>query len=233
MAFIHGKGAATLFGAYDLSAFLNNFDAAATADTAEVTTFGDSSKAYIGGLKDATVSLSGFFDGSAGAVDEVLAAALANVRVVTLAAAGAGAIGNRAQIGNVISTSYSINAPVADAVNISAEAQVSGGLLSGIILADLVARTVIGQTAANDNAASTANGLTASLHLTAFTGTDITIKIQESADNVSWVDLITFTQLTAIGSELKSATGTIARYLRVDVSGTFTTATFAVAAARL
>jgi hypothetical protein len=97
MAFVHGKGAATLFGAYDLSAFLNNFDSAATADTAEVTVFGNGSKAYIGGLKDATVSLSGFFDGSAGAVDEVLSAALANVRVLTLGPAGFGAIGNRVQ----------------------------------------------------------------------------------------------------------------------------------------
>jgi hypothetical protein len=233
MAFVHGKGAATLFGGTDLSAFLNNYDAAATSDTAEVTVFGNGSKAYIGGLKDATVSLSGFFDGSAGAVDEVLSAALANVRVLTLGPAGFGAIGNRVQIGNVISTSYSINAPVADAVNISAEAQVTGGLLSGIVLADLVARTAAGQTTANDNAASTANGAVATLHLVAFTGTDITIKIEGSADNNTWADLITFAQLTAEGAELKAATGTIPRYLRVDAAGTFTTATFAVALARL
>jgi len=233
MAFIHGKGASVLVGAYDLSAFLNNVDTAATADTAEVSTFGDASKAYIPGLKDATLSLSGFFDGAASAVDEVLQAAIGGSRVITVVPAGSSVIGNRAQLGQAIETSYNVTAPVADAVTISAEAQVSNGLLGGILLADLVARTVAGTTAANDNTSSTANGATATLHCTAFTGTDITIKVQHSADNIAWADLITFTQLTAEGSELKSATGTVNRYLRVDASGTFTTATFAVAIARL
>jgi hypothetical protein len=233
MAFVHGKGAGALVGAYDLSAFLNNWEAAATADTAEVTCFGGSNKAYIGGLKDATLSLSGFFDGAASAVDEVLAAALGGSRLLTLAPAGVGTVGNRVQIASALETSYNVTAPVADAVTISAEGQVSDGMVSGVLLADLVARTAAGQTAAVDNAASTSAGYRASLHLVAFTGTDVTVKVQESADNSTWVDLVTFTQLTAIGSELKTGTGTVARYLRTDVSGTFTTVTFAVGFARL
>ncbi len=233
MAFVHGKGGAVLWAATDLSAYLNNVDAAATADTAEVTTFGGSAKSYVAGTRDATLSLSGFFDGGVGAVDEVLAAALAGTAAVTIAPAGAGAIGNRAQLASVIETGYTVTAPVADAVSISAEAQVTGGLASGIILADLVARTATGNTTANDNTASSSGGAVAHLHLTAFTGTDITIKVQHSADNSTWVDLITFAQLTATGSERKSATGTVNRYLRVNIAGTFTTATFAVAIARL
>jgi hypothetical protein len=228
MAFVHGKGGAVLWAATDLSAYLNNVDAAATADTAEVTTFGSSAKSYVAGTKDATLSLSGFFDGSVGAVDEVLSTA-----AVTTAPAGAGAIGNRAQLANVVHTGYTVTAPVGDAVSISAEAQVTGGLASGIVLADLVARTATGNTTANDNAASSSGGAVAHLHLVAFTGTDITIKVQESADNSSWVDLITFAQLTAEGSERATAAGTVARYLRVNIAGTFTTATFAVAIARL
>lgn len=233
MAFQHGKGASTLVGAYDLSAFLNNYDAAATADTAEVTTFGSSAKSYIAGQRDATISLSGFFDGSTAAVDEVLSAALGSSAVITLAASGAGTIGSRAQLAQALSTNYSITAPVADAVTISAEAQVSGGMASGVILANLTARTATGNTTAVDNTASTANGVAATIHLTAFTGTNITVKVQHSADNSSWVDLVTFTQLTAIGSEYKTASGTVNRYLRVNIAGTFTSATFAVAAARL
>jgi len=233
MAFIHGKGAAVLVDEFDLSAFLNSYDAAATMDTAEVTAFGGSSKAYVAGLKDATLSFAGFFDGAASAVDEVLQAAIGSSALITLAPAGLGAIGNRCQLAQAFETSYSINAPVADAVNISAEAQVSNGLLSGIVLADLVARTATGNTTANDNTSSTSAGAKAILHCTAFTGTDITIKVQHSADNSTWVDLITFTQLTAIGAELQSATGTINRYLRVNITGTFTTATFAVSFARL
>lgn len=233
MAFVHGKGAAVLVGQYDLSAFLNNFESAATADTAEVTAFGASAKAYVAGQRDATLSFSGFFDGAASAVDPVLSAALANARIFTLAPAGAAAIGNRAMLAEAFETGYTVTAPVADAVNISAEAQVSGGVASGVVLANLAARTATGNTTANDNAASTAGGAVAHLHCTAFTGTDITIKVQHSADNSTWVDLITFAQLTAAGSERASVTGTVNRYLRVNISGTFTSATFAVAIARL
>jgi len=233
MAFIHGKGAATLVGAFDLSAFLNNFDVAATSDTAEVTTFGRDFKAYIPGLADATVSMAGFFDGADGAVDPVLSAALGTAQLITLVPGGAGTIGNRGYLGTAIKTSYSIASPVGDAVSISAEAQVTGGLRPAVVLANLVARTAAGQTASLDNAASTSGGALAILHLVAFTGTDVDIKIQESADNSTWVDLVAFTQATGTTAEIKAVTGTVARYLRVDVAGTFTTATFAVSFARL
>jgi hypothetical protein len=233
MAFTHGKGAAVLVDEFDLSAFLNTFDGSATADTAEVTTFGNSSKAYVAGTKDATISLGGFFDGAANAVDEVLQAALGGSAIITLAPAGVATIGNRCSLADCITTSYSVAASVGDAVTVSAEGQVTGGLLPGVVLASLIARTATGQTAAVDNGASTAGGAKAFLHVTAFTGTDVTIKVQESPDNSTWADMITFTQATGVTSESGTASGTIDQYLRVDISGTFTSVTFAVALARL
>lgn len=233
MAFIHGKSAAVLVNAYDLSAFLNSIDAVSAADTAEVSTFGNSSKSYVAGMRDATVSLGGFYDGGAGSIDSVLSAAIASTSLVTVCPQGVAVIGNRAQLMQSIETSYGISAAVGDAVSISMEGQVTGGTSYGVVLADLIARTATGNTTAQDNAASSAGGYVAHLHCTAFTGTDITIKIQHSADNSTWVDLVTFTQLTATGSERKTATGTVNRYLRVNIAGTFTSATFAVALARL
>ena len=76
MAFIHGKSAVVLHGAYDLSSYLNNGSANSSVDTNEVTAFGSTSKAYVTGLKDSTLSASGMFDGSASAVDEVLTASI-------------------------------------------------------------------------------------------------------------------------------------------------------------
>lgn len=233
MAFVHGKDTTILVDEFNLSAFFNSADIAATVETAETTTFGNAAKTYIPGLKDSTLSLAGLFDGAASAVDEVLAAALGGSALITIAPAGAGAIGNRASLADALATSYSLAATVSDAVQVSAEAQVTGGLLPGVILADLAARTATGQTAALDNGASSANGAKAILHLVAFTGTDITIKVQESPDNSTWADAITFTQATGVTSEAATASGTIDRYTRVDISGTFTTATFAVALARL
>lgn len=80
--------------------------------------------------------------------------------------------------------------------------------------------------------ASTAFGAVAYLHVFAFTGTNVTIKIQDSADNVTFADLTggTFTLVAGAGSE-RIATGltqTVRRYLRVVTSGTFSNVQFAV-----
>lgn len=77
------------------------------------------------------------------------------------------------------------------------------------------------------------------LQVFAFTGTDVTVKVQDSADNVSFADVtgMTFTAVTAAPGVQRIATAsnqTVRRYLRAvtTTSGGFTSATFAVAAAR-
>ena len=234
MAAQHGKSSAVLVDQYDLSAYLNSIDATASVETAEVTAFGATAKAYIPGLRDGALSLSGFWDGAVGAVDEVLAAALAAAapKVVTLAVAGVGTIGNRAILCVADETSYGTQATPADAVAIAAEFQPTAGLWHGVVLQDLSAETTATNTASVDNAAASSAGYLANLHATAFTGTNITIKVQDSSDNSAWTDLATFTVLTAAGAEQKTATGAVKRYLRVLWTGTFTSCTFAVSFAR-
>lgn len=86
-----------------------------------------------------------------------------------------------------------------------------------------------------DHGAATAFGLTAYLHVFAFTGTSVTVKLQESADDGAadtWADVVggAFTAATAVGAE-RIATATdlaVERYLRVVTTGTFTDAQFAV-----
>ena len=63
-----------------------------------------------------------------------------------------------------------------------------------------------------------------------------TIKVQHSANDSSWADLITFTVVgasTKLG-EIKAVTGTVNRYLRVTAStaGSSGSITFMVAATR-
>jgi hypothetical protein len=82
---------------------------------------------------------------------------------------------------------------------------------------------------------TTAFGLQMYVHLFAFTGTSVTIKVQSSTDNGAgdaFADITGATTgaLTAVG-KVRIATGTSAsveRYLRVVTSGTFSSATFAV-----
>lgn len=85
-----------------------------------------------------------------------------------------------------------------------------------------------------DGAASTAFGAQFYLHATAFTGTSVTIKIQDSADDSAWADLsgAAFTVVTGATWERIAVTGTVRRYLRVATTGTFSNAVFVVNAVR-
>lgn len=85
-----------------------------------------------------------------------------------------------------------------------------------------------------DSGAATVFGAQAYLHVTAFTGTSVTIKIQDSADNIAFADLAaaTFTAVTTAPTAERIVTArdaTVRRYLRVATSGTFTSASFLVA----
>ena len=77
-------------------------------------------------------------------------------------------------------------------------------------------------------------GAQAYLHVFAFTGTSVTIKIQDSADNVSFADLTggAFTLVAGVTKERiqTGRTQTVRRYLRAVTTGTFSSVTFAVQA---
>lgn len=86
-----------------------------------------------------------------------------------------------------------------------------------------------------DTTASASFGGQAYLHVTAFSGTDVTIKIQDSADNVSFTDVASFafTAVTAAPTSERIAlsnTATIRRYVRAitATTGGFTSVSFAV-----
>lgn len=83
-----------------------------------------------------------------------------------------------------------------------------------------------------DGGAATTFGLSAYLHLFSFTGTSVTVKIQDSADNSSFTDLTGGAFTTATGSTKEriatANNATVRRYLRVITTGTFSNAVFAV-----
>ena len=92
--------------------------------------------------------------------------------------------------------------------------------------------------ASHDNAAATANGLAAYLHVFAFSGTSVTVAVQQSSDDGGgdpYAAILTFTAATGVTSEAirtASLTTAVERYLRVVTTGTFSNAVFAVGASR-
>lgn len=86
-----------------------------------------------------------------------------------------------------------------------------------------------------DTVASSSFGAQAYLHVEAFTGTDATVKIQDSADGVTFADVagLAFAQITAAPEAQRIATAntaTIREYVRAVTvtTGGFTSLTFAV-----
>jgi hypothetical protein len=88
-------------------------------------------------------------------------------------------------------------------------------------------------------AAQTTSGAQAYLQVTAFTGTDVTVAIQDSADGVTFANVsgLSFAQTTSAPGTQRVATAnnaTLRRYVRAVTStvGGFTSATFAVTLVR-
>ena len=130
--FVHGK--ATDFELDDtggtsrsLSTVLTSVDFPETIDTAETTAFGATSKSYIVGLRDATISVSGLWDAT---VDGYIIGTEPATRSFIFGPAGSTS-SNVKYTGECILTSYSVSNPVGDVVTFSLDLQVTGNVTRG------------------------------------------------------------------------------------------------------
>ncbi|SFY52046.1 hypothetical protein [Streptomyces sp. F-1] len=103
------------------------------------------------------------------------------------------------------------------------------------LTAGLRTDTAASQGASIDTVAATSFGAQAYVQVTGFTGTDVTVKIQDSADGTTFADVagLTFTQITAAPTAERIATtptATIRQYLRAvtTTTGGFTNLSFSV-----
>jgi len=225
--FRHGKNTVVLFDKYDLSTYFNSATTTAMAEAVETTTFGSANKTYAIGMKDGSISLEGLWAGDTDGIDEVLSAAVgsSSKKIITVATEGA-TIGRRAKLINTDETSYEIASAVADMVTISAEAQASGtvgGFDGGVLLAGSQTVSSVTANTSVDNTTSSTNGGVAHLHVTTNTRNGAaTIKVQHSANNSTWADLVVFTATTSAtttSERIEVAAGTtVNRYVRANIS---------------
>ncbi len=131
--FRHGKSAylsvvSATGGTVNLSSGLDDAGLDRSVDTAEVTTFGDSDKNFIVGLRGGTISFAGHF---ASTYEEKLSALLG----ATAATAGNWIYGpestsntRRKLSGSGILTKFAIGSPVGDKVGMSGDILISGSV---------------------------------------------------------------------------------------------------------
>ena len=246
--FIHGKNTAVYIDEFDLTSYFTDSSVTINNDVAETTAYGDTNKTYLLGIRSGTLSLSGMWSADTDGSDEELQALLGNATTPILTIReGAAAIGSRAIIAQANETSYAITNPVADIATISADFECTPNQVSNLTFAlaggvqltagASIAHGSLGNLSSVDNAASSANGGAGTLHVPTNTvGGNTTIKIQHSANDSTWADLISFTMVgsSAKTSEIKAVSGTVNRYLRATAStaGSSGSITFMVAFAR-
>lgn len=236
MSFGHSKNSRVLLNEIHVSGDVTNYSVSLTRELSEVTTLLDTGCRYLPGLKSGTVSVQGVLD--------VAAAGSLYNEAVTTPGVDDGAlwtvlpdgltVGNFAFITVSDPSGFTVDSTVHDAVKLSIEGTADDGVDLGVSLHGLTAETTGTNAASVDNLAATTNGGVGVVHVTAYTGfTNVVPKIQDSADNISFADILTFTTVTGVTSQRSLITGNVRRYIRAlwTVSGTGSI-TFAMAFAR-
>lgn len=183
-------------------------------------------------LRDASMTYEPFFNPAVGGIHDVLADLPTTNRVVTFIHTNAANGAAFSMVGKQVN--YDGNR-AADGSLTFATNQVGnayGGEWGELLSDGIVTSTGAGNLASRDDGAATDYGLQAYLHVLDFTGTSVTVTIQDSADNSSFSAVTggAFTAASAVGAQRIATANdlTVARYLRVALSGTYSNAVLAV-----
>jgi hypothetical protein len=226
VSFVPTTKSRALFGLLNLSCYARTFSA--TSDTAalDVTTMCKTAREFIPGQTSGSASIDGPLDTDAtsnGFVDAIHDLKQSSAPF-TYGPEGITA-GSAALMGLALQTNITTQSSVTGTVDYSAAMDISGGLEAGAFVEAEGTLTADTTGAAQNNGAASSNGGIAHLHVSAFSGfTSDAITIEHSVNgSTSWATLVTFSTVTAVGSEqVVVAPGTTVRqYLRVvdDVTG--------------
>lgn len=189
----------------------------------------------LGGLGDSKIEFNNWFNPSSGQAHPVLDT-LADTRHVIYSNGSVAGKPAAAMVGTQASYEVQRGNDGSLSGSVSVENK-SGDLIDwGVLLVDgpkIV--TTTGNQAGVDNGSTTDDELHAYLQVLAFTGTNITFTLQHSLTDASYVALTggAFTQVTAApAKERIEVAGPIRNWLRVAITGTFSSCTFVIAVSR-
>lgn len=237
MARSHGKQTRVLVGSAHLSGSISGWRFEHRRLYGDVSNLLSDGEQWIPGQLAGTLTISGFFDADAGGIEKTFqTAATTDAGLLVTAFPETPAVGSFAFIAEGNVSARDAPSAVKDAVKLSITGTPHDGVDWGRTLHVLGAETATGNAASVDNAASSARGGVASLHVTAASGTtpSMTAVVQHSTDNSVFTDLITFTAATAATFERKTVSGTVNRFVRAQftITGTTPSFTFAMVLAR-
>jgi len=199
------------FGGYDLTGRMNALAINYTADMVEDTVLSADTHTFKGGLKGATMAHEGYFSGGDDDVDDVLFDNFSATSLPVSIGPTDGSDGELAYLMNSILASYTPGASVGEMLAFSVAAECGeDGLIRGTVMHNATRVSSGNGTARQLGAVAAGESMFAALHVLEASGT-LDVVIQSDADSgmASAADQITFTQATAVGSQLLSAAGAI------------------------
>ena len=215
-------------GGYDLSDHITSVNLEITAEELDATTINSGGfREKLGGIKDTSLQMDGFYEAGANKPDALLGASVGNELIVTTVP-DAG-VGNTAYFMKSRLFSYQMFGAVGEIAPFSVtKSQSDDEVVQGKIEIDGALTASGNSTGVQLGAVGATERIYVAIHCTAVSGTStptVTFKLQ-SDDNSSFTsptDRITFTGITAIGADYQSAAGAITDdYFRLNytISGT-------------
>ena len=239
MAKINGLGVRLYAAGYDLSADVNAVsNMNMTQELLDITALDTAARKRLIGLGDGTIGVNGWFDNAAGqshvawtsnsdklpTADQAVVVGMGTSRGDT----GVGILAKQAN--------YDIDRSSGSAIATTAVYESTGGssLEWGVLLTAGKQTDGSAATSASVDEGSSASGSAPAgyLQVISLGSGEATIKIQDSGNDVSWSDKITFTSVTDRTFERVTGSGSTGRYIRVVTSGTFTALVFVVMLSR-
>jgi hypothetical protein len=236
MAKTSGLGDNLLVDGYDLSGDTQDLKTVRGGiTTLDVTGIDKSAYERVGGVRDGQIQWTSHFNPTAGATAHAVLSTLPTTdRQVTYLRGTV--LGNAAASCNGKQLNYDLTRGTDGKVNLDLDVQANayglewGTQLTAGLRTDTSATTP--GTGVDLTTVSTAFGWQAYLHVTAITGTSVTVTLMDSDDNSSFTNLTggAFTAATAVGAQRLQGgrTATVRQYVKAKTTGTFTVATFAV-----
>ncbi len=211
-----------LLDGYDILGQVTDLDEDQEAILEETTVLGDADETHgFVGLKKGTLSQNGFYDDAADSVNDALIGLAERVMVIGIEGNTIG----KQFIGwqGAIAAKYRRQVSGGAFHKATADYQVTGKVEDGLVLHAHAQETAAsGDTESSpvDNSALSAIGGAGYLEVSelALGGyTDVTVKIRDSADDIAYGDLITFTNVSSAQTgKRKAVAGTVERYLAMS-----------------
>jgi hypothetical protein len=193
---VRGRDATIFVDALDASTFLNEYEIESEADDIEVVPFGED-KYFLAGPIEHSVTLTGYWNGDAGSLDEILDETFNSgaEKIVTICGGGAFS-GKAAYLLGGVQVSNNVSAESDDVSEVEVEFRSVRD--RGVLLKDPTPVTATGQGTANVSTAATSKGGVAHLHVLDIAGgpTSVAIQVEGSPDGTTWTPLVTFSTIS-------------------------------------